>query len=67
MTGATAGRTRGVACLRENCLRLSPPAGFSAAGRESGPMELGQVIWILVVVLIGAAIWYFKGRNRPSD
>jgi hypothetical protein len=30
-------------------------------------MELGQVIWILVVVLIGAAIWYFKGRNRPSD
>jgi hypothetical protein len=29
-------------------------------------MELGQVIWILVVVLIGAAIWYFKGRTRPS-
>jgi hypothetical protein len=28
-------------------------------------MELGQVAWVLVVILIGAAIWYFKGRNTP--
>ena len=30
-------------------------------------MELGQIVWVLVVILIVAAIWYFKGRNRPSD
>jgi hypothetical protein len=58
---------RRLAILRENCLRPPPPAGFFyAQGRES-TMELGQIVWILVVILIVAAIWYFKGRNRPSD
>ena len=47
---------------------LAPAAagGFFCGRQGERPMELGQVIWILVVVLIGAAIWYFKGRNRPS-
>jgi hypothetical protein len=25
----------------------------------------GPVIWIVVVILTGVAIWYFKGRKKP--
>jgi hypothetical protein len=63
-------RPRAAPALGDFTRKLLAPAAaggfFYAQGRES-TMELGQMVWILVVILIVAAIWYFKGRNRPSD